>query len=142
MDHGRWIIFRYILVPLMVFGACGALVVATSKAYPAYVAIAAGIFVVVMLLLALRRNRRELQSGWRFRRVGRDQFRYEEFRDGKWQSIMIGGEMLMGKPRHVIYMPTDEEWGLFPDWARDRRGEIIARIKTVYPEPKYAYTNV
>jgi hypothetical protein len=57
-------------------------------------------------------------------------------------SIVIGGEMMVGKPRHIIYVPSDEQWGLYPDWARDRQAEIINRMKTEYPEPDYAYKDV
>jgi hypothetical protein len=38
--------------------------------------------------------------------------------------------MLVGPVHHVIYFVSPERWQQrYPDWARDRRDEIIARVK-------------
>lgn len=60
---------------------------------------------------------------------------YEEFRDGVWHRIEIGGEMLMGKAHHMIYFRSLK----FPDWASERRMEIVARIKSEFHPPEYEY---
>ena len=137
-----WVVVRYIAFPLVAFVACGALLLSTGSAHPGYAAVVVAVLVVIVVFAAHRRNRRDLARGWRLRRGGRDQFCYQELIDGGWASITIDGEMLGGRTRHVIYMPTTEAWGRLPAWARDRRAEIIARIQTECPEPDYAYQNV
>ena len=133
-----WVVVRYIALPLAAFIACGALLLSTASAHPGYAAVVTAVLVVILVVAVRRNNRRDLERGWRFRRAGRDQFFYQELIDGQWASITIDGEMLGGRPRHVIYMPTIEAWGRLPAWARDRRAEIIARIQTECPEPDYA----
>ena len=64
---------------------------------------------------------------------------YEERLGGTWHRIEINGEMLMGRAHHVIYFPPPEAWQDFPEWARHRREEIIARIKSEFREPDYEY---
>ena len=70
--------------------------------------------------------------GWRVGREGRDGMWYEERHDGVWQRIEVQGEMLMGRAHHVIYFDSIERWRQHPAWARGRRDEIIARIKSVF----------
>jgi hypothetical protein len=77
--------------------------------------------------------------GWRVGHAGRDCIYYEERVEGRWQRIEINGEMLMGTPHHVVYFRSAEDWRSYPDWARDRRAEIIARIKSEFREPDYEY---
>jgi hypothetical protein len=64
---------------------------------------------------------------------------YEELRGGVWERLDIDGEMLMGRAHHVIYFASPERWLAYPPWARDRRGEIIARITSEFREPDYEY---
>jgi len=64
---------------------------------------------------------------------------YEELRDGVWERIDVDGEMLMGRAHHVIYFATPDRWREYPPWARQRRDEIIARIKSEFREPDYEY---
>jgi hypothetical protein len=138
-----WLVVRYIaLPPLVAFVVGGALLLSTASAHPRYAAVVVAVLVLIVVFAVHRRNRRDLARGWRLRRAGRDQFCYQELIDERWASITIDGEMLRGKPRRVIYMPTIEAWGFLPAWARDRRAEIIARIQSECPEPDYAYQNV
>lgn len=85
----------------------------------------------------LRRRARE--RGWRVGHRGRDSMYYEERHDGEWRRIDISGEMLTGRAHHVIYFASADEWRQYPEWARDRRDEIIARIKSDFHEPDYEY---
>lgn len=78
-------------------------------------------------------------SGWRVGHTGRDMMYYEENHDGAWQRIDIDGEMLTGHAHHVIYFANAETWSRYPEWARHRRKEIIARIKSRFREPDYEY---
>lgn len=66
---------------------------------------------------------------------------YEERVGLHTQRIDLDGEMLMGRAHHVIYFRTAQEWALYPEWARDRRDEIIARVKREFRAPDYEYVN-
>ena len=79
------------------------------------------------------------ELGWRVGHRGRDQMFYEEHHDGAWQRIEIDGEMLTGPAHHVIYFADEETWRFYPEWARHRRDEIIARVKSRFREPDYEY---
>ncbi len=76
---------------------------------------------------------------WRVGHEGRDRMFYEEWRDGTWHRLAIDGEMLTGRAHHVIYFPTPETWATAPEWARERREEIVSRIKSEFREPDYEY---
>lgn len=77
---------------------------------------------------------------WRVGHQGRDMMYYEEWNDGGWQRLVIDGEMLTGRAHHVIYFASPERWQSYPKWARLRRDEIIARIKSEFREPDYEYS--
>ena len=78
-------------------------------------------------------------SEWRVGHQGRDQMYYEERIGGTWQRLEIQGEMLMGVAHHVIYFASPAAWDRYPEWARGRREEIIARIKSEFRPPEYEY---
>lgn len=77
--------------------------------------------------------------GWRVGHEGRDMMYYEEKHDGAWRRVEVSGEMLLGRAHHVIYFRPPERWLEYPEWARHRREEIIARIKSEFREPDYEY---
>jgi hypothetical protein len=77
---------------------------------------------------------------WRVGHTGRDMMYYEEMHDGEWQRIAIDGEMLTGRAHHIIYFADEATWRRYPEWARDRREEIITRIKSRFTEPDYEYS--
>ena len=66
---------------------------------------------------------------------------YEEWRDGAWHRLDIEGEMLTGRAHHAVYFASPERWLGYPAWARHRRDEIIARIKSELREPDYEYSS-
>ncbi len=76
---------------------------------------------------------------WRVGHRGRDAVYYEERHLGRWRRIEIQGEMLMGRAHHVLYFASPERWQEYPAWARDRREEIIGRVKAVLRPPEYDY---
>lgn len=78
-------------------------------------------------------------AGWRVGHHGRDMMYYEERHGRSWQRIDISGEMLTGRAHHVIYFADEAAWRGYPEWARHRRDEIIARIKSRFREPDYEY---
>ena len=65
---------------------------------------------------------------------------YEERGAAGWRRIEIDGEMLMGRTHHVIYFASPDRWRRYPAWARDRRDEIIARVKSEFRPPDYEYS--
>jgi len=77
--------------------------------------------------------------GWRAFHRGQTSIRYEELVDGAWEGFDIAGDALMGRPYHAIYLPTPDEWAALPAWARDRRDEIVARLRGAFREPDYTY---
>ena len=81
---------------------------------------------------------RELRE-WRVGHVGRDRMYYEEQHEGEWRRLEFEGEMLGGRAHHAVYLASPERWMSYPDWARDRRDEILARIKSEFREPDYEY---
>ena len=78
-------------------------------------------------------------EGWHVGHRGRDMMFYEERHGGVWQRLDIDGEMLTGSAHHVIYFASEETWQSYPEWARHRRDEIIARIKSRFHAPDYEY---
>jgi hypothetical protein len=76
---------------------------------------------------------------WRVGHQGRDRMYYEELRDGVWQRLDVDGELLLGRAHHLIFFASPADWQRYPAWARDRRDEIIGRIKSVFHEPDYEY---
>jgi len=82
---------------------------------------------------------RDDARAWRTGHEGRDGMYYEERHAGRWRRIRIDGEMLTGRAHHVIYFASPDRWLDYPAWARDRRDEIIARIKSDLRPPDYEY---
>ncbi len=82
---------------------------------------------------------RQAPRNWRVGHEGRDSVYYEELRDGAWRRLAIDGEMLIGRAHHVIYFGSRAPWNAQPEWARGRRDEIIARIKSVLSIQNYEY---
>lgn len=76
---------------------------------------------------------------WRVGHHGRDGVYYEERHFGVWRRIEIEGEMLTGRAHHVLYFRSPARWREYPDWARERRDEIIARVKSALRPPEYEY---
>ena len=64
---------------------------------------------------------------------------YEERVGARWERLEISGEMLMAEAHHVIYFDSAAAWEKHPAWARHRRDEIIARIKSRFRPPDYEY---
>ncbi len=89
--------------------------------------------------LAAPSSHHEENQGWRVGHRGRDLMFYDELHGGAWQRIEIDGEMLTGRAHHVIYFANAETWRGYPEWARERREEIIARIKSRFREPDYEH---
>jgi hypothetical protein len=94
--------------------------------------IAAILFGSVILYISLRQVRSSWhlrKHGYRVRWYGRDSFYYEELEAGQIRRLMLDGYLMTRGPRHV-YFPDPKDWQQkMPDWARDRRDEILARVR-------------
>ena len=124
-----------LLLAIAVVSIVCLLIVQFAGRYSAYLFGIFGVVILSGLVRAAFRRRRDLRRGWRVGHAGRDAMYYEEFRDGAWQRIDIDGEMLMGKAHSAIYFDSIE----LPDWAAERRDEIIGRIKSEFRQPRYEY---
>jgi len=77
--------------------------------------------------------------GYRVVRTGRDSICYQELVDGQLRKLIVDGE-LMARAPHALYIPSDSEWqATTPDWARDRKGEIVARVKEELGAKRYQF---
>lgn len=81
----------------------------------------------------------ESRRPWRVGHRGRDAMYYEEEINDHWLRLDIDGEMLTGRAHHVIYFASRDQWQSYPEWARHRRAEIVARIKREFRKPDYEY---
>lgn len=102
------------------------------------ISVVAGAVLVVIAARALA-SRAARKTGWRVGHVGRDGMYYEEFVDARWQRLDIDGEMLVGPAHYVIYFASEEQWASYPAWARDRRAQIVCRIKAAFSPPHYEH---
>jgi len=97
------------------------------------------LFPVFWLISQSLRYYRLLSRGFSVAREGRDNIVYEERRNGKNRRLIIYGELMVRAP-HVVYVPTEEEWeSKMPEWARDRRTEIIDNVKRGLGTKNYEY---
>lgn len=79
----------------------------------------------------------EIKRGWRLR-AHNGIYYYEEFRCVEWKAIEI--KTIPSEESYGIdgirIQPVEEWNALYPDWARNRRDEISARIKEALPNRK------
>ena len=74
-----------------------------------------------------------IKEKWRRKREGY----YAYTSGGAEEGVLIYNEagkilqLYFSRPRDTIYVPTDAKWKeIMPDWARERKDEIVRRIKT------------
>lgn len=81
------------------------------------------------------RETRVNQRGWRVS-LGIDAIRYQEKFDGSnWQSISIKPELKgrEGSVSGALVRSADSWKSAYPEWARHRRDEIVARLRSEFP---------
>lgn len=99
------------------------------------------LLVVFWAIYGLRRQFALAVRGFWVAGKGRDNFEYQERRGGKIARIFIYGERILGGPS-VVYVPADDDWRQsVPEWARDRREEIFARIRWSLGSKNYEYVD-
>ena len=91
------------------------------------------------LAYGLRRQYSLASRGFWVAGKGRDNIEYQERRNGKIERLTVYGERMAIGP-HLVYVPDEESWQLeAPAWARNRRDEIVGRIKLMLGTRKYEY---
>jgi hypothetical protein len=70
------------------------------------------------------------RQGWRIRRVVSGRWTYEERVDGVWMGVPFGEIVDFREPPYVIVAASADTWRTFPKWARERRMEIIGRVRS------------
>ncbi|WP_452601741.1 hypothetical protein [Pontimicrobium sp. MEBiC06410] len=63
-----------------------------------------------LLYVSVKENRVVQKRGWKVVKKDRDSIFYKEKVNEEWKSIVIDGELLLGKINFVIYFKTKEEW--------------------------------
>jgi hypothetical protein len=60
----------------------------------------------------------------------------EELREGRWKRLHLGGELLKGRAHHIIYFGSRDDWKMQPEWAQDRRDEIVDSLYLATQDPE------
>jgi len=119
-DYGRWVLGGF--GTWLVFGFA----IAGESTVQGVLATIAAIGIVVWIIIAVSRNR------WRDEREG---FRVESYSGPDGGIVVyIEGEkrlvLLYSREKDVVFVPADSKWKqVMPEWARDRKNEIVARVK-------------
>ena len=78
-----------------------------------------------------------LRRGWKIVGMGRDELAYVERDKGR---VIFGAELMgTGPVSRIITIPASDWDTSVPAWARGRREEIVARIRSEMPDPRYKY---
>ena len=102
------------------------------------IAMLVGLLIVLLLVLA-RTSWLAKKRGWKITKSGNSLQKYSEL-DAKnnWRSITFECKMYSkGVPRHAIII--DQNWSNYPSWARDKKDEILLRLKRALKEPTYTF---
>jgi hypothetical protein len=109
-----------------------------------YVFLALTLLVIALLARKKLWEKRNLARGWRLEFGHGSSFRYGEFHQVEWREVGFGYRRLSGKgPRILIFIAPPQDWAQQPQeaWAKDRREEILARVKSELKPPRYAYSD-
>ena len=78
----------------------------------------------------------EVRRGWRIVHVNGG-VTYEERIEGVWVSIPFEPKSDVRESPIVINVHRPEKWAMYPKWAAERRGEILARVRSELKMPHY-----
>jgi hypothetical protein len=109
------------------------------RQFPIFAIISFGSLILYFIVIRARSAIRLHRQGYRARAWSRDDFYYEELFDGKIRRLVISGELMAKGPR-VMYVPSHDEWQQkMPVWAKDRREEILNRIRVELGDKRVKY---
>jgi hypothetical protein len=91
-------------------------------------------FALLAVAHALRARWLLHRRGWITRGAGRDQIEYVE--RGRGRIVFYAELMGRGPVNRVFTIPVTTWEMTAPAWARGRMDEIVARLKTDFPEPR------
>jgi hypothetical protein len=77
-----------------------------------------------------RRTARNEMRGWRLRPVEPRRWAYEEKRGNAWVGIPFQELGRRQGPPFVVVAPSTVTWRTYPGWARQRRMEILGRVRS------------
>ena len=130
---------KHVVGPLTALLAISAVAAIAWSYSPSLVLVVVAALLSIAIVRGCLSKREDAKRGWRVGHIERDWMFYDELVGGSWERITIDGGMLIGKPHHVIYFPTPEEWEDMPVWAQGRQNEIVGRIKSAFTPPGYEY---
>ena len=82
------------------------------------------------------------KKGWRAESNGPDEIIYREIAIDDERELIIASEVTrIGSPI-LVYIPSDEDWKQMPQWALNRREEIISRIRQDLGSTNYKFTEM
>lgn len=120
------------LVACAVGGATALFLLAGGAVVDGGIAAALTFFVFRASWGATRRKRQLLKRGYfAGHRVG-TRWLYEELRGREIVAIELPLDYV-GSGEYVLHVPGERTWlATMPDWARDRRAEVVERLETVF----------
>jgi hypothetical protein len=131
-----WRLRFVLLLVFVVWLVCAAIYDAIHQ-YPTYVAGFCAIGFLLIALLVASGSHQDKKRGWRVRCVVSGKWAYEEFREGKWDGIIFEVVTDFREPGQILDIRNVERWNVFLAWARERRDEIITRVKSRLHAPTY-----
>ncbi|MDX2360161.1 MAG: hypothetical protein QNK23_05115 [Crocinitomicaceae bacterium] len=91
---------------------------------------------IILFAIFIWTNYKAKKRGWKVKKDGNSKQQYLELDGNNWRSITFDCEMYSNDvPRHAIIISKD--WEMYPEWAQDKKDEIITRLKNSLKEPAY-----
>ncbi len=128
---------RFVIAGLLALALLVSLLIEAWTRYPRYVQASAALFVLFVFGSAWLRGRRNERRGWRVTCASPVGWAYEEKRDGVWEGITFPELGDFREPPHVIDLGAASKWEAHPAWMRDRRDEIITRVRSELKRPQF-----
>jgi hypothetical protein len=128
---------RFVIVMLLGFILFCILLVEAFLKRSSYMLWSFAIIIVGVLAEAWRVRRRNEKRGWRVQCASPVGWAYEEMRDGVWEGITFPELGDYRESPHVIDLGAAPKWTAYPDWMRERREEILTRVRSELKRPHY-----
>lgn len=128
---------RFVAVMVLGFILLCSLLLETFVRRGSYLLWTFGIIIVGVLGHAWVVRRRNEKRGWRVQCASPVGWAYEERRDGVWEGITFPELGDYRETPHIIDLGDAATWTAHPDWARERREEILHRVRSQLKRPHY-----
>jgi hypothetical protein len=128
---------RKFYLPLW-FCLLGAWLVYLVYKKPLWIGIPLACLAGLWLVQSVRLRAKFRRLGWEAMPNGRDSILYRENSNGYDRCFELSGELLA--TGRIVYVPTSSEWNSeVPEWAADRRDEILGRIRESFRGRDYDF---